>query len=61
MDDGKKKVWICLLVVVLAAVVIGVLYYFSAPSESGGEGFLIRAQDCRGVAVLSEEECADGV
>ena len=42
MDDGKKKIWICLLVVVLAAVVIGVLYYFSVPSENGSEGFLIR-------------------
>ena len=42
MDDGKKKIWICLLVVVLAAVVIGVMYYFSVPSENGSEGFLIR-------------------
>lgn len=61
MDDGKKKIWICLLAVVLAAVVIGVLYYFSVPSENGSEGFLIRVQDCRGVTLLSEEERADGI
>lgn len=41
MDNGKKKIWICLLVVVLAAVVIGILYYFSTPSEYSSEGFLI--------------------
>lgn len=43
MEDGRRKIWICLLVVVLAAVVIGVLYYYSAPQEQGSEGFLIRA------------------
>lgn len=43
MEDGRKKIWICLLVVVLAAVVIGVIYYYSAPQEKGTEGFLIRA------------------
>ncbi len=44
MDDGRKKIWICLLVVALAAVVIGILYYFSTPAEHGSEGFLIRAE-----------------
>ena len=43
MDDGQKKIWICLLIVILAAVVIGILYYFSAPTEHSSEGFLIRA------------------
>lgn len=43
MEDGRKKIWLCLLVVVLAAVVIGVIYYYSAPQEQGTEGFLIRA------------------
>ena len=43
MEDGRKKIWICLLVIVLAAVVIGVIYYYSAPQEKGTEGFLIRA------------------
>lgn len=42
MKDGRKKIWICLLVVVLAAVVLGVLYYLSAPNEQASEGFLIR-------------------
>ena len=44
MDDGQKKIWICLLIVILAAVVIGILYYFSAPTEHSSEGFLIRAE-----------------
>lgn len=43
MDDGQKKIWTCLLIVVLAAVVIGILYYFSTPTEHSSEGFLIRA------------------
>ena len=61
MDDGKKKIWICLLVVVLAAVGIGVLYYFSVPSENGSEGFLLLAEECRGVTLLSEEARAEGI
>ena len=44
MEDGRKKIWICLLMVVLAAVLIGVIYYYSAPQEQGNEGFLIREQ-----------------
>ena len=70
MDDGKKKIWICLLVVVLAAVVIGVLYYFSVPSENGHEIQQTVSEteeetsperNCRGVTLLSEEERADGI
>lgn len=45
MDDGRKKVWICLLVIVLAAVVIGILYYLSTPTVENSEGFLIRAAE----------------
>lgn len=45
MEDGRKKIWICLLTVVLAAIVIGVIYYYSAPQEQGSEGFLIRAEE----------------
>ena len=44
MDDGRKKIWICLLVVALAAVVIGILYYFSTPAEHGSEGFLMSGE-----------------
>ncbi len=43
MEDGKKKIWICLLVIVLAAVAAGVFYYLSAPDAPDSEGFLIRA------------------
>ena len=42
MEDGRKKIWICLLTVVIAAILIGVIYYYSAPQEQGTEGFLIR-------------------
>ena len=44
MEDGRKKIWICLLTVVIAAILIGVIYYYSAPQEQGTEGFLIREQ-----------------
>lgn len=33
----------CLLAVVLAAVVIGLLWYLSVPREQSKEGFLIQA------------------
>ena len=45
MDDGRKKIWICLLTAVLAAAVIGILYYFSTPGEHSSEGFLIREME----------------
>lgn len=45
MDEGRKKVWICLLVIVLAAVAIGILYYLSTPSAQSSEGFLIMAPE----------------
>ena len=48
MENGKKKIWVCLITVVLAAVVIGLLYYMSTPQESGGEGFLIRGEEVSG-------------
>lgn len=44
MEDGKKKIWICLLIIVAAAVLIGLLYYFGAQDISGSEGVLIRVQ-----------------
>lgn len=43
MENGHGKVWICLLILVLAAVVIGLLYYTTAAKEPDEEGFLIRA------------------
>lgn len=42
MEDGRRKVLICVLLIVLAAVVIGFIYYMSTPQEQAGEGFLIR-------------------
>lgn len=45
MDNGHKKVWICLLIMVLAAVVIGIIYYLSVPQEHANEGFLIEVPE----------------
>ena len=42
MENGHGKVWICLLILVLAAVVIGL--YTTAAKEPDEEGFLIRAE-----------------
>ena len=63
MDDGQKKIWICLLIVVLAAGVIGILYYFSAPTEHSSEGFLIRAEygQCEMLLDTASEEACSGV
>ncbi|TCS81605.1 hypothetical protein [Muricomes intestini] len=44
MEDGKRKIRICLFSIVLAAVVIGILYYYfngSTPVRNS-EGTLIR-------------------
>ena len=29
MDHARKKIWVCLLCVVAAAVIVGVCYYFT--------------------------------
>ncbi|WP_176699156.1 hypothetical protein [Clostridium sp. C105KSO13] len=44
MENGKRKIRICLFSIVLAAVVIGVFYYFFNGSTSGNnsEGTLIQ-------------------
>ena len=38
METDGKKVWICLSIVVLAAVVIGAVYYMNMPKEHSEEG-----------------------
>lgn len=43
MEDGRKKIWICLLIIVLAAAAAGLLYYLSNPDTPDAGGFLIRA------------------
>lgn len=45
MEDGRRKIWICILTVVLAAVIIGLVYYLGRPQEYSQEGFLIRGKD----------------
>lgn len=45
MQDGRKKILICILAAVLAAAAIGLIYYLSVPEEQSGEGFLIRGRD----------------
>ena len=42
MEEGKKKIRICLITMVLAAVVIGIFYYYYHEGDSGSEGTLIR-------------------
>lgn len=57
MDNGKKKIWICLLTAVLAAALIGLIYYFSTSSEYSSEGFLIYAPYEWMTAAAGEENC----
>lgn len=44
MEDGRKKIRICLISIVLAAVIIGVCYYYSSgeTQKYNTEGTLIR-------------------
>ena len=44
MEEGKKKIMICLITMMLAAVIIGILYYnyHEGDSVSGSEGTLVR-------------------
>ncbi len=43
MGQGNKKVWLCLLAVILTAVVVGAVYYYnSAERKNSSEGVLIR-------------------
>lgn len=44
MEDGKRKIWLCLLILVLAAVVAGLAWYLSDARTPSGEGFLIERQ-----------------
>ena len=55
MENGHGKVWICLLILVLAAVGIGLLYYTTAAKEPDEEGFLIRAEQMESGELRSEE------
>lgn len=43
MGDGRRKIWICILVIVLAAAAAGILYYLAAPDVPDSGGFLIRS------------------
>ena len=59
MEDGKKKIWLCLIVVVLAAVVIGLLYELSTSRGQAGEGFLIENSRQRAAACPVYQENTD--
>jgi hypothetical protein len=45
MEDGRRKIRICLVSIVIVAVVIGIFYYYFSESVTGrsNEGTLIRA------------------
>lgn len=47
MGEGKRKIRVCLLVLVLAAVVIGVVYYWYNGSEiiPKSEGTLVEREE----------------
>ena len=44
MENGRRKISICLVSIVLAAVVIGICYYYSNREKNAydSEGILIR-------------------
>lgn len=46
MEHARKKIWVCLLCVVAAAVLVGVCYYFTEvrQTEVSGEGTLVRLE-----------------
>lgn len=46
MENGKRKVWICLAAVLAAAVVIGLIYLWQRDSgyTESGDGILIRQE-----------------
>lgn len=46
MEKGRKRVWLCLLVIVLAAVATGAVYYYgNKEMEKDSEGVLIRGAE----------------
>lgn len=55
MENGHGKVWICLLILVLIAVVIGLLYYTTAAKQPDEEGFLIRSEQMKSRELQSGE------
>lgn len=57
MEEGRKKIRMCLIFVVAAAVIIGFIYYFHDVKGNHGvnEGTLIRQTE-----QLIEEKCGGG-
>lgn len=47
MEEGRRKIRICLMSIVLAAVVIGIFYYYyhDAEAVSNSAGTLIRGPE----------------
>ena len=60
MEDGKRKIWLCLLILVLAAVVAGLAWYLSDAQAPSGEGFLIERQAEEGEGFLIGRQAALG-
>ena len=68
MENGHGKVWICLLILVLAAVVIGLLYYTTAAKEPDEEGVFnsgradgVRRVTIRRIAISTNVEWGDRI
>ena len=52
MGQGRKRVWLCLLVIVLAAVVTGTIYYYgNTDRQNSSEGVLIQGTEVQEYAV----------
>ena len=52
MGQGRKRVWLCLLVFVLAAVVTGTIYYYgNTDRQNSSEGVLIQGTEVQEYAV----------
>ena len=69
MENGHGKVWICLLILVLAAVVIGLLYYTTAAKEPDEDGVrragnrktALRRVTIRRIAISTNVEWGDRI
>ncbi|MCI8885966.1 MAG: hypothetical protein HFG87_08305 [Dorea sp.] len=59
MDDARKKLRVCLICVVMAAVIIGFVYYFNDVRTRSAidEGTLVRRYIPLHVSGITDEDC----
>lgn len=65
MDNARKKLRVCLICVVMAAVVIGLIYYFNDMKSRGkiNEGTLVenRGSDWHDSDYMTWDTCKSGL